>query len=145
MHASKILVATDFSEMSRHAVDYASAQAKTLGARLIIVHACSIPSPDQGEGMLHGGVEHEDVETVERRLKAIKPEIDGVSFEHRLVQGEPASEILRLANEESVGMIVMGTHGNTGLIRVLMGSVAETVVRKAPCPVVTIKVPKSQS
>lgn len=141
MSASTILVATDFSEMSRFALEYATTQAKMTGAKVLIVHAYSVPIPDQGEGMLHSGVDVEDVEEAEQRLQEIKPPVAGVEFEHRLVKGEPAKEILRLARDESAALIVMGTHGRTGLMRVLMGSVAERVIREATCPVVAVKVP----
>jgi nucleotide-binding universal stress UspA family protein len=89
--------------------------------------------------MLHSGVE--DLETAERRLMATKPTAEGVDIEHRLVSGEPAKEILRLARDEDVELIVMGTHGRTGVMRALLGSVAEEVLRHATCPVLTVKVP----
>jgi nucleotide-binding universal stress UspA family protein len=61
--------------------------------------------------------------------------------ERRLLAGDPAEAIIRLAQTEDVDMIVMGTHGRRGLTRLLMGSVAEAVVRAAPCPVLTVKQP----
>jgi nucleotide-binding universal stress UspA family protein len=64
-----------------------------------------------------------------------------VLVERRLEEGDPIGEILRAAAEVPCDLIVMGTHGRTGLARLLMGSVAEEVVRKAPCPVVTVKTP----
>ena len=143
MSASTILVATDFSEMSRFALDYATNATVRSGAKMLIVHALAVPSRDQGEGMLHSAVDCEDLQTAERRLKAIKPNTKDVHFEHRLVRGEPAKEILRLEKDEKVELIVMGTHGRTGLMRALMGSVAEQVVRDATCPVVTVKVPEA--
>jgi nucleotide-binding universal stress UspA family protein len=78
-------------------------------------------------------------------LRSIKPGSKGVHFEHRLVRGEPAKEILRLAKDENAGLIVMGTHGRTGMLRALMGSVAEQVVRNATCPVLTLKIPKAEA
>ena len=71
--------------------------------------------------------------------------IGTVVFEHRILRGEPAKEILRLAKDERADSIFMGTHGRTGLMRALMGSVAEQVVRKATCPVVTMRVPDSSA
>ena len=68
-------------------------------------------------------------------LKNVCPHDSDISFEHRLVMGDPASEIVRVAKEEHPELIVLGTHGRTGLSRILMGSVAEAVVRHAPCPV----------
>jgi len=137
----KVLVATDFSQLSSDAVAYASAHAKMIEAVLLIVHVHEVPTDDHGEGMLHYGVEREDLSTVERRLKQIRPSVEGVTYETRLLKGQAAAEILRLARDENVALIVLGTHGRTGLARVLMGSVAEQVVRGANCPVMTIKTP----
>ena len=143
MSASTILVATDFSETSRSAVDYAATQARMTGARMLIVHALPVPSPEQGEGMLYSGVGREDLQAAEQQLKAIEPDAPEIRVEHRLVSGKPADAILKLASDEDVELIVVGTHGRTGLMRVLMGSVAEQVVRHATCPVVIIKVPEA--
>jgi nucleotide-binding universal stress UspA family protein len=68
-----------------------------------------------------------------------------VAVEQRLAEGDPAAEILHLATDTGCDMIVLGTHGRTGLDRLLMGSVAEQIVRKAPCPVLTVKAPQSRS
>ena len=68
-------------------------------------------------------------------LQDVCPHDLDISFEHRLVMGDPASEIVRVAKEEHPELVVLGTHGRTGLSRILMGSVAEAVVRHAPCPV----------
>ncbi len=143
MNEPTILAATDLSEMGQCAVDYATNQARMTGAKVLVVHALAALSPEQGEGMLHGGVGLDDPQTAERRLRAIKPSSEGVRLEHRLVRGEPAKEILRLAEDENAEMIVMGTHGRTGLMRALMGSVAEQVVRNAACPVLLVKIPKA--
>jgi len=62
-----------------------------------------------------------------------------VEFTHRLTMGDPAGEIVRIAAEEGVEMIVLGTHGRSGMTRMLMGSVAETVVRRASCPVLVYR------
>ena len=72
-------------------------------------------------------------------LKEVVPTDPQVACEHRLLTGDPAVAIARLAEEEHADLIVMGTHGRTGLTRLLMGSVAEAVVRRAPCPVLTYK------
>jgi len=62
-----------------------------------------------------------------------------VAFTHRLTMGDPAGEIVRIAGEEGAEMIVLGTHGRSGMSRMLMGSVAEAVVRRAPCPVLVYR------
>ena len=72
-------------------------------------------------------------------LTRVKPEDPMVEFKHQLAFGDPAKEITRIAAEERVEMIVMSSHGRTGLARVVMGSVAEKVVRRANCPVVVFK------
>jgi universal stress protein A len=68
-------------------------------------------------------------------LEDVKPADTAVPFTHRLTMGDPAAEIVRIATDEQAEMIVLGTHGRTGLSRLLMGSVAEAIVRRAPCPV----------
>jgi nucleotide-binding universal stress UspA family protein len=73
------------------------------------------------------------------RLAQVRPADSTVKCQHRLLEGDPADEILKVAGVENVDMIVMGTHGATGLTRLLMGSVAENVLRKAPCPVLTVR------
>ena len=74
-------------------------------------------------------------------LEKIKPSDPKVQFVHTMVTGDPATEIVRVAKDEGVDLIVMSTHGRSGLTRVLMGSVAELVVRRASCPVLTFKQP----
>ena len=79
-----------------------------------------------------------------RMLNVVVPTDKTVPCEHRLIKGEPAPAIARLAESEDVDVIVMGTHGRSGLTRVLMGSVAEAVVRRATCPVVTYRQPSKK-
>ena len=83
-----------------------------------------------------------DLEPLRERLQQLRPEDPKILVEHRLVQGGGAEEILQVAQERKCDLIVMGTHGRTGLGRLLMGSVAEQVVRKAACPVLTVKTPQ---
>lgn len=137
----RILVATDFSESSDKALELAGGIAKMMGATMIIMHAYSVPSQEQGEGMLYAGFERESPDACERRLHAIRPCIEGVEVQHRLLKGDPATEILKMAEVEKIALIVMGTHGRAGLSRLLMGSVAEEVVRRATCPAMMIKMP----
>jgi nucleotide-binding universal stress UspA family protein len=140
MQPPTVLVATDFSESSHLALQYAAAQARVSGAGLLIVHVEEV-STATGEGMLHAGIPREDPEELERRLEAVVPEDFGGPCEHLLLEGDPAGEIVRAAEEENASLIVLGTHGRTGLARLLMGSVAEQVVRHAPCPVLIVKDP----
>ena len=90
-------------------------------------------------GEFYGGVDEPNREELQRMLSEVVPTDTAVGYEHRLMMGTPAGAIVHLAEKEGVDMIVMPTHGRTGLMRLLMGSVAEEVVRKAKCPVLTVK------
>ncbi len=139
--ASTILVATDFSQPSELALKFAAAQAKLARARLLILHVYPVPPIGQGEGLMHHGLRNDGFEEAERRLRALDPEVGDVEVDHRIVKGEPADEILRVAEDAAASLIVMGTHGRSGLLRALMGSVAEKVLRGSSRPVVTVRVP----
>ncbi|MCS7020836.1 MAG: universal stress protein [Gemmataceae bacterium] len=134
----KILHPTDFSEPSQAAFDLACALARDYGARLLIVHVYPPPPVYAPDGIAIPFPAEEPL-ALQNRLAAIKPTDSRISYEHRLVEGDPAEKILELANSEHVDLIVMGTHGTTGLARLLVGSVAESVLRKAPCPVLTVR------
>src|SRR5262245_54600940 len=117
-----ILFPTDFSERSRCAFPVACALARDYGARLLVVHATMPPVIVYGEGFVPvDAVKYEE----EARGKLDQIEADPrVPVERRLVEGDPVTEILRVARETPCELIVMGTHGWTGLARFLMGSVA---------------------
>ena len=136
-----ILHPTDFSESSRHAFETACALARDHQAKLLILHVmmpsvspvqdASLPDPDRPAESRPG---HAD-------FPWPRPSGVGIPFEHRLAEGDAADEILRLAAASQSDVIVMGSHGRTGLSRLLTGSVAETVLRGAPCPVLIVKSP----
>ena len=84
-------------------------------------------------------------EELTNRLNALRSTTDGLAVEIVLKEGDPAAQILTTSKELGCDLIVMGTHGRTGLSHLLMGSVAEKVVRKATCPVLTIKNPLVQA
>jgi len=130
-----ILHPTDFSERSGYAFQLACSLARDRGARLIVLHA--MPVPLVQEKRLY----REEIEGELNRLGAPDPQ---VRVEHRLEEGDPATQILRVAQETDCDLIVMGSHGRTGLDRLLMGSVAEQVVRRASCAVLTVKAPFPQ-
>jgi nucleotide-binding universal stress UspA family protein len=138
MNAPKILYPTDFSTMGKAALDMATSLARDRGAKLLIVHV-EEPPIAYGGGELYYGIEEPDRKELQRMLSEVIPIDASVGYEHRLLLGSPASAIVHLAEKEGVDMIVMPTHGRTGLSRLLMGSVAEEVVRKAKCPVLTVK------
>jgi nucleotide-binding universal stress UspA family protein len=147
MKAEKILVPTDFSECSLAALELATQLALESGARLLIVHAEEAPLVFRGEEVyleLDGaGLSPLEAlkERLEQRLSEVLPTDARVECEHRVLLGEPSAAIVRLAGDEHVDLIVIATHGWRGLKRLLMGSVAEAVVRRAPCPVITVKPP----
>jgi nucleotide-binding universal stress UspA family protein len=82
---------------------------------------------------------------LQKMFAKVKPTDLNVFYKHRLMTGDPAKAILRLAKDEDVDIIVMGSHGRSGLSRMLMGSVAEAVVRNAECPVLTYKQPAQKA
>ena len=141
MSEAKILFPTDFSESSAAAIPHATALARERGADLIIVHVTEPPGALAAAGGFAGAVDpHPEYD--EQELKKVAPVDSHVAYEHRLVRGQPAEEIVQLAADEDVDLIVMATHGRTGLGHLLMGSVAEAVVRTAPCPVLTFRRPE---
>lgn len=140
MNWKKILFATDFSPASEAALRYATALARDSAALLLIAHVEEVPTPYLGGEMYFTQPEYPNPE-IRKMLEAVVPPDKNVRYEHRLVMGIAADDIARLAEEEKADLIVIGTHGRTGLSRVLMGSVAESVMRMATCPVLTIKAP----
>jgi nucleotide-binding universal stress UspA family protein len=140
MKANKILYPTDFSEAGRHALAMATSLARDSGATLIVAHV-EEPPMAYGGGELYYGVDQVDHEELRKALAAVVPTDPAVACVHKLMVGDPAEAIIQLAEADNVDMIVMGTHGRTGLTRLLMGSVAEAVVRRAKCPVLTVKQP----
>jgi nucleotide-binding universal stress UspA family protein len=138
MAQKTILFPTDFSLASDAALKHAEALAKQTGAKLLIVHV-EEPPLAYGGGELYYGIPEPNSERILKMLEDVRPKDPTVAFTHRLTMGDPAGEILRIAGDERVEMIVLGTHGRTGMTRLLMGSVAEAVVRRAPCPVLVYR------
>jgi nucleotide-binding universal stress UspA family protein len=138
MNTGRILVPTDFSTCGQAALETATALARARGATLVIVHV-EEPPMSYGGGELYYGIDAPDREELRRMLTQVVPTDQAVPYEHRLAIGSPAEAIVHVAEKESADMIVMPTHGRTGLVRLLMGSVAEEVVRKAKCPVLVVK------
>jgi nucleotide-binding universal stress UspA family protein len=141
--AKHILVPTDFSDYANYALDYAIELAKTLQARLTLLHVIHL------RPLLRGNI---DTSAIASYLLEIKTETqqhmqtllnrvhqEGLQGETVVIQGVPLQAIIETAESREVDLIVMGTHGWTGLSHVLMGSVAEKVVRLAPCPVLVTR------
>jgi nucleotide-binding universal stress UspA family protein len=141
MNTKTILFPTDFSTLADSALEYATALARSMNAKILIVHV-EDPISMYGGGEVYFAVPEPDDTALRNMLAELKPSDPRVPCEHILVKGSPAAEIVRLAEENEAEMIVMGTHGRSGFGRVLMGSVAETVVRRASCPVLTVKSPR---
>ena len=144
-----ILVPTDFSGLSCEAFSWATLLAQQFNAKILIVHVISeraaVDMTSQPGNPWENVLEREDGAMVENfqscLLSDIKPNVEPQT----LVEVGPAAEkLIEAAQEKDADMIVMATHGRTGLSHALMGSVAEKVLRQAPCPVLTIR-PKGDS
>ena len=137
----RILVAHDFGDASQTALEYALDLAQQLGAEVTIVHAYEIPVYGFPEGValtsdVAGQVRAVTTEALNRIVQAAaRP---GVDIHGTLRQGPAWSEITAAATELHADLVVIGTHGRRGLAHALLGSVAEKVVRTAPCPVLTV-------
>jgi nucleotide-binding universal stress UspA family protein len=143
MNWKKILVPTDFSHLSDQAVGIAAALARESNGTVVLLHVEEAPVA-YGAGEMYYGIAEPDTEALRKMLQEIRLP-DGVAVERHLTAGEPAGAIVRFAEENGVDLVVMSTHGRTGLLRLLMGSVAEEVVRRAKCLVLTLKPRSDQS
>jgi universal stress protein A len=147
---TKILAATDFSDDSNYALEYAEELARRFSAEILVMHVDQPLSPVMVSELSPGldvGAMNRVAE--EQRLLALR-ELDlitarlrdaGLKSRSMLRVGAPFLEIVTAAHSDGVDLVVLGTHGRSGLAHVLMGSVAERVVRKAHCPVLTIRHP----
>lgn len=143
----RVLFATDFSKWSEHALGFAVSFAEHYGAELLMVHVVTVWDNDPANPEWRFPplpAEHAEVLEASGRERLLEAQqaVDGesVSLRTRLVRGfDPGLELVRTADEEEADLIVMATHGRTGVSRFVIGSVAERVVRFATCPVVTIK------
>lgn len=137
MNLNRILCPIDFSEYNHSANAYASTLASTTGARIIYLHAFL---PDHFENPpAHFDAEKTEKQLTQKMEEFIKPDAEEIACSYVVENGLPAERIVAYANSNNVDLIVIGTHGRTGLRRLLMGSVAEAVVRRAECPVLAIK------
>jgi nucleotide-binding universal stress UspA family protein len=146
----RILVPTDFSKHSEVAMHYAVALAEKFAAQLFVLNvvqdlALFIPDAVAVAPPIAAPVEQflaAARDALERVIQAI--DFGSVTVHREVREGTPFYEIIRFAKEKEVDLIVMGTHGHTGLTHVLLGSVTEKVVRKAPCPVLTVRHPEHE-
>ena len=137
IYVRKILYATDFSPYSNLAYFHAVALAEQHGADLAIAY---VHTP--GATALETVTADADRDYWRGQLEQLRPVNPRIGVHHVFLSGDPAEELLRYAAAESVDLIVLGTHGRTGLERLLMGSVAEKVFRGAACSVMVVKMPK---
>ena len=137
---TSILVPTDFSDASEAALAHATMVASRFGAHLHVLHIVPDPHSEawsiEATGMNLGALVDTWQAESQRRLDELP--IEG-PHTCTTVVGQPHREILRYAKDQSVDLIVMGTHGRGALEHLLLGSVAERVVRTAPCPVTTVR------
>ena len=145
---SQILVPVDFSDPSRAALDYAATLAQTFGATLDVLHVWEAPSfAPRASGLISSGPGEPTLDELIRRSAdesldgfVEKARKHGVTVRSsRTVRGVPWHTIVAAAKEGNYDLVVIGTHGRTGLPRVLLGSVAENVVRHAHCPVLSVR------
>lgn len=138
----KILMPTDFSPTSERAFEYAAAMAQRFGAALHVIHVVAYPMevaawPD-AYWVEITGLRQRLREDAERQIGALLGSVEGVAVTTEVLDGNPARMIIEVARKRGCQLIVMGTHGHGGVAHLLLGSVAERVVRTAPCPVLTV-------
>jgi universal stress protein A len=143
----KILVPTDFSDCAATAEAMAVDLTRRLGGEIVLLHVL-VETPLYGEGLLSGprvqSVYDAHRKWAEDALEKRSSDLrgQGIKASWRAALGVPYEGIVNIAAEERTEMIVIGTHGRSGLNRVLLGSVAERVIRLAPCPVLTVRPPE---
>jgi nucleotide-binding universal stress UspA family protein len=142
-HPRCIFHPTDYSECSAYALQIAADLARQHQAKLIILHVAETLGPEnvtfgEATGQLEPAAYRR---RLEEDLRQRVPAPAGVSVEYLLAGGDTAQEIHDAAQKHTCDLIVMGTHGRTGLTRLIMGSTTEKVIRFAPCPVLTTKIP----
>mgnify|MGYP002624830647 CR=1 FL=1 len=143
INLKRILAPTDFSQYSRQAMKYACAFAEQFGAELhLLLQDLVAMVPEPGLAFPPPGDYMQELKSSAERSLSTIPDSDwcaGKKVVRSVRQGPPFLEVVRYAKENQIDLIVLGTHGRTGLSHVLLGSVAEKVVRKAPCPVLTVR------
>ena len=141
---AKILVPIDFSPITPSVVSWAVALARSRQASLILLHVQEPISDGLAVGEMYYPAPLAENPGVRRALLDVVPADPDVPCEHRLELGTAPEGILRMAHDEGVDLIVMGSHGRSWLGRLLMGSVAEAVMRQATCPLLVVKPPGGQ-
>lgn len=133
----KMVVAIDFSYASAGLIPFVSALGRRFRSEVVIAHAFAEAALLPESAAFSAG---ESEATAKQKIADIlrRPELDEVNVHGRLMKGDAATEILRVAREESADLLIVGTHGHRGFRHFLIGSVCEEIIRHAPCPVLTI-------
>lgn len=141
IHIKKILCATDFSDASKNALRYANEFARSMDATVVILHIVE-PRPittDMSVAYIPIETDLEKAAEDDLAQLVVDEKYKGITATRIVLIGEASEMILQQAKTQDVDLIILGSHGRSGLSRLLMGSVAEAVVRKAPCPVLIVK------
>jgi len=142
----KILCSIDFSECSTYALSYAIDLSAKEHASLYLIHVIETHISDIGDivKQIDLLLDDKQIDNLKMRLINLIPDNirPNIHIEPIVEKGVPFVEIIRTAKDKQVDLIVMGTHGRTGLEHILIGSVAERVIQRAPCPVLSIRLPK---
>ncbi len=140
---NKILVPTDFSEHSKEALRYAVEMAKVHDAEIILGHVMEppiYPTMFEGAAVAVPPLDESFRKQLEEHLEDLrKEEVGEITSKIVVREGSATSELTELAKDEDVDLIIIATHGYTGIKHMLLGSTAEKVVRNAPCPVLTVR------
>jgi len=147
----RILLPTDFSGCANHALPYAAAIARAVKATVICINVVEPIVPAVGytglaEAMPIAEINEQMEDSAEREMPDVLhgDDLRGLAVEEVIAHGDAAAEIVRVANEREVDLIVISSHGRTGLGRIIFGSTAEAVVRHARCPVLVVKPPPDE-
>ncbi len=145
VNIKKILCPTDFSDTSKKALDYAIQFAKVFSAELEILHVqldeaqvVAFYLPEATLKNVEKELEDSTKQQLEDFCNTLRHDLEKISYNKKIVKGVPHIEIIEEAKLANVDMIVIGTHGRSGFEHVLFGSTTEKVIRKAPCPVLTV-------
>ncbi|NPA62554.1 MAG: universal stress protein [Methanococci archaeon] len=143
----KIVVPTDGSDVSLEAAKHAIAIAKEFDSELYAIYVVDVSPfvglPAEGSWELISELLKEEGKEALKKVKKLAEE-EGLTIHTEMLEGVPATEIVEFAEKKKADLIVMGTTGKTGLERILLGSVAERVIKNAHCPVLVVKKPKKE-
>ncbi len=145
----RILWPTDFSALAKTALPHAVGLASDAGVELMLLHVVPLPAayamPDIS-GALSVSLQRKTRVAAQRELRRLEKQVKGPNIRTHtvLTEGVPFHQIVRAATRLRCDLIVLATHGRTGLAHAIMGSVAENVIRRAPCPVLTVRPPRFQ-